>query len=58
MDKQKAEYLGDGVYAEFDGYHVILKTGDPLSGFNTIYLEDTVALGVIKYLIWAFDLEV
>lgn len=32
-------YLGDGVYADYDGYHVILKTGTPHDITNVIYLD-------------------
>lgn len=37
-------YLGDGVYAEYDGYGIWLKTGDHREAFcdNKIYLEDMV----------------
>jgi hypothetical protein len=39
--KQK-KYLGDGVYAEFDGYFVALTTENGVSITNTIYLEPDV----------------
>lgn len=37
-------YLGDGVYAEFDGYHIILRTSDHRDELcdNKIYLDDNV----------------
>lgn len=43
MDNKK-EYLGDSVYAEFDGYGIILTTENGLPGDpnNTIYLEKPV----------------
>ena len=34
-------YIGDGVYADFDGYHIVLKT-DRENGWHTIYLEPSV----------------
>jgi len=45
MDKQKEQvYLGDGVYASFDGLHVVLETyGD------IIYLDDCVLNALILY---------
>lgn len=33
------EYLGDGVYVAFDGYHVILMTGSHCNPDNLIFLE-------------------
>ena len=38
------EYLGDGVYADFDGRCIVLttETEDGRSVTNTIYLEGTV----------------
>jgi hypothetical protein len=33
------EYLGDGVYAAFDGNGVILTTENGIRATNTIYLE-------------------
>lgn len=42
MDKNV--YLGDGVYAEFDGYGVWLRTGDHRDALcdNKIYLDPNV----------------
>jgi hypothetical protein len=48
MDWQHNEtYLGDAVYASFDGFHVWLRTGD---GNNQhIALEPTVFEALLKY---------
>jgi len=43
-------YLGDGVYAAFDGVMVILTTEDGVSATNTIHLEDTVRAALRAYL--------
>jgi hypothetical protein len=44
----KPRYLGDGVYASFDGYHIILTTeieaNPPL-----VYLDPDVVAALIKY---------
>ena len=34
-------YIGDGVYASFDGYHLTLTTGhhDPVDADNIVHLE-------------------
>ena len=36
------EYLGDGVYVEFDGYGFVLKANDNRNPTDTIYLEPAV----------------
>jgi hypothetical protein len=38
----KKVYLGDGVYAEYDGYNVILTTENGISITNRIVLEPEV----------------
>ena len=47
-DENKA-YLGDGVYANFDGYHVILTTENGIETTNIVYLEEDVYLALSKY---------
>lgn len=42
-------YLGDGVYAYYDGWHVILTTENGESITNTIYLEDEVLYNLLQY---------
>lgn len=39
---EKKVYLGDAVYARFDGYAIVLTTEDGLSTTNTIVLEPEV----------------
>lgn len=41
-------YLGDAVYADFDGYNVVLICEAP-SQENTIFLEPAVVLNLRKY---------
>ena len=43
-------YLGDGVYANYDGFRVILTTENGLSINNIIYLENEVISALLKYL--------
>ena len=33
------EYIGDGVYADFDGYQIVLTAENGIEVLNTIYLE-------------------
>jgi len=42
-------YIGDGVYCEYDGYHLILSTKDN-TGSNTIYLDEYVRENLKKIL--------
>ena len=43
-ERKYLEYIGDGVYAEFDGYGIWLRTGNHVDELcdNKIYLEPTV----------------
>lgn len=49
-DKFK-EYLGDSVYAQFDGYHIVLTTenGLPHDPSNIIALEPSVLESLNRY---------
>jgi hypothetical protein len=42
-------YLGDGVYASWDGYHIVLTTENGIETTNTIYLDSSVIEALIKY---------
>lgn len=48
----KKAYLGDGVYAEFEGPSAILKltTSDGLRETNVIYLEPEVIRDLLEFL--------
>jgi hypothetical protein len=35
-------YLGDGVYVDFDGFHIVLTAENGVEATNTIYLEPDV----------------
>ena len=39
---RKKEYLGDSVYAEFDGWGIVITTENGAGPSNTIYLEPEV----------------
>ena len=43
-------YLGDGVYARFDGYHIVLITGTPDSSDSRIYLDDRVSMALYGFI--------
>ena len=42
-------YLGDAVYAAFDGYHIVLTTEDGIEITNTICLELQVFDALVEY---------
>jgi len=46
MNKQ---YLGDSVYADFDGYGITLTTDNGYGPSNTIYLEPRVLAALEDY---------
>jgi hypothetical protein len=43
-------YLGDGVYAKYDGWNVILTTENGMFSTNSIYLEPEVVRALQLYL--------
>jgi hypothetical protein len=46
---RKKIYLGDSVYASFDGYHIVLTTENGRGPTNTIALEDLVFNSLILF---------
>jgi hypothetical protein len=42
-------YLGDGVYAEFDGHGFIITTSNGIETTNTIYLEPEVLQAFVNW---------
>ena len=47
--KVPASYLGDGVYAIFDGFGIWLHANDHKYPTDKVYLEPTVLRGLIKF---------
>ncbi len=43
------DYLGDSVYAEFDGHHIVLTTDNGFGASNTIFLESAVLKALDNY---------
>jgi hypothetical protein len=43
------QYIGDSVYADFDGYHIVLTTENGLGASNTVYLEYGVFMQLMEY---------
>ena len=49
MNEETKEYIGDGVYAKFDGFGVILTTENGFEATNKIYLEPQVLDALQNY---------
>ena len=37
-------YIGDAVYVDFDGYHIVLTTSDGIRDTNRICLDNSVMI--------------
>ena len=53
MEIGEQRYLGDGVYAEYDGYHLVLTTGSSLNEKpeNRVYLDTQVRNALRRILV-------
>ncbi len=49
MNADRKIYLGDSVYAEFDGFNIILTTENGLRTTNKIYIDGEVFENLILY---------
>ena len=45
-----ARYLGDGLYADFDGYQVELYAHNGISKTNSVFLDGTVLAAFQQYI--------
>ena len=52
LDPPQPAYLGDGLYASHDGWHVLLTTGhhDPKQADNVVALDPEVLVAAMSYL--------
>ena len=50
MSIPEKRYIGDAVYVQFDGYHVVLTTSDGIRNTNTISLEPSVITSFEEYM--------
>ena len=49
MENEIKEYLGDSVYAEFDGFGIVLTTNNGYGPSNTIVLEPEVLAALDRF---------
>jgi len=49
MPSETKQYIGDGVYVDFDGYMLILTTEDGVVVNNTIALEPDIWRNLVNY---------
>jgi len=49
IDRGMKTHLGDGVYADFDGFMVVMTTENGIEVTNTIYLEPEVLAALDLY---------
>lgn len=50
MKKDNERYLGDGLYASYDGYHIILRAPRSNGENHEVYLDNTVVGSLINYI--------
>lgn len=54
----KKVYLGDAVYAQFDGFHIILSTEDGYRETNTVSLEAEVIESLLKFIETSYKVKI
>lgn len=55
MSAHWKQYIGDAVYADFDGYNIILTTEDGIQTTNRIVLEPEVWNALTVYQKWLLE---
>lgn len=58
ITKDYKEYLGDGAYADFDGFHIVLTTEDGISTTNRVRLDDRCLNALLKYIERLHDIRI
>ena len=51
------QYIGDGVYVDYDGFSLVLTTEDGIRTTNTIYLEGNVWHSLVEYVARLKDVD-
>jgi hypothetical protein len=42
--------IGDGLYASWDGYQIMLRAPDTMSGDRVVYLDSHVQVALVKFI--------
>lgn len=50
MSRLAKEYLGDGAYADFDGFHIVLTAENGIAATDTVYLDPHVVTALRRYM--------
>lgn len=50
MNEDTHVYLGDGAYARYDGYNLVVYTSDGQAVTNEVYLEPEVLAAFLRFL--------
>jgi hypothetical protein len=50
-------YLGDGAYAEFDGYQLCVTAENGVEVTNTVYLDPSVLMALLRFAGRHFHIE-
>jgi len=50
MNPEEKVYLGDSVYAEFDGYNIILSANNGYEDSDMIALDPDVQVNLVKFI--------
>jgi hypothetical protein len=48
-EHHRKTYLGDGLYASFDGYQIVVTAENGISIQNTVYLDSSVFAALVRY---------
>ena len=54
-DGKFKQYLGDGVYADFDGIHIILSVSDGVQESERVFMDIDVFEALLRYGDWICD---
>jgi hypothetical protein len=55
MTTETVQFLGDGLYAAFDGFGIELRANDPTEPTDRVYLEYDVMRALVKFADLVFD---
>lgn len=57
MTTEEVRFLGDGLYAAFDGFGIELRANSPTKPTDRVYLEYDVMLALVKFADLVFGVD-